>query len=262
MIIYPILFKEFIALRVRMTEQRYLGSEVVLSSSLLLFLGFSFLVPWDALSRFFLFFISFPILLFLLFRGRVESDRILKGVVFVILATVLVNFVVGIPLERSLQSLRWGVTSLGFFVCVYISAKIWGGNGIKYGSLFFLIVILVSVFTIGFYIYNNNYPSRITGFGFMGHPIIGPGGLLVVWGVGMVLLLSGQAASWKNWMLSFISLFLVASLIFLSQSRGPLLSLLIFLVVTLVSIMLRVGTNSRVILKYAVIILGGLVIAL
>lgn len=248
-----------------MTESRYRDKTFWLSSSLIAFIFVSFVVPWDALSRFFLFFISFPVLLSFVFNGRsgrLSVDPIILGAIFVVLASVAINFALDLPVDDSMQSVRWGVTTVGFILCVYISSKMWRSHSIGYSSVFFGIVLLVSVITLSLYVFEGKYPSRIQGFGFMSHPIVGPAGLICLWGAGMSLLISSRNIVNKSWFLSVIALIALLLVVFLSQSRGPLISLFIYLIALMVVVALHVGLGRRAFIRFSALFSGLIIVVM
>lgn len=215
-----------------------------ISVFLLLFIAFSFLVPWVALSRAFLFAGVLPLIIWACVRWKTEaglSDRsgwfAIGFVGFVAAATF---FPEGLSSKSQYQVVRWALSTAVFMLAVLVASEKWLDKPLPFARILMGVVAVSGVVTLLFYLWTGQYPARLSGFGFMGHPILGPSALISVWAIGLILYrVSGTRESVDQAILtaSFLVLFVV---VILAQSRGPLVALVGFLLISLF------GLNGRI----------------
>lgn len=203
------------------------------SAALLLFIFASFVTPWDAFSRFFLFFGLAPLVLIRCCRGNVAWGGLLVSSVGLVLLTAGMNLLAGVPLGDSLQALRWALSTGVFILSVYHCARCWQVSPRFYGRLILVMAGVIATFALAQYVWQSQYPARLTGYGFMSHPIVGPAGLFCLWGVGLTLIVAGRRLGVVDGWLLVISLAVLCPVLLLSQSRGPIISFAFYLFVLL-----------------------------
>lgn len=205
---------------------------------LLVFVFLGFLLPWPALFRAFLFFGAFPLAIVILVNFKRNSCFFDRSIIFCFLLVFYVVasdfFLANSSLAERFQVLRWGVSTSLFFLVVVVSSFVFLENPRFYATLIFLIVGFSALFSTGYYFWSEQFPQRLSGFGLLGHPILGPSALLGFWGAGYILFFKVAQYDWVSaaaFCSSFIALFVY---VFLTQSRGPLLSLIFIAICVLV----------------------------
>lgn len=234
-----------------------------LSIALIAFIALSFMTPWKALPRLFLFVgvtLSLVILLFYNYKDLIKKDKLVSAACSVVLYVALSNFLHNIELKEVLQSLRWSATTIIFIIAVALSSFYWATRPRIFSRLFISIVLIVSILTMVIHFWQGYYSARMSGVGFMGHPILGPSALMCLWAAGLVLMSKVKPLSVFDYCLvsfSFLSLF---SLTFMSQSRGPLISLIIYTIIMLFVMVLHLDLRKRSFVKIAASVVFFLVV--
>ena len=224
------------------------------SAALLLFLFASFVTPWDAFSRFFLFFGVVPLVLIRCCRGNVVWEGLLVSAVGLVLLTAGMNLLAGVPLDDSLQALRWALSTGFFILSVYHCARFWQMSPRFYGRLLLVMAGVIASFALAQYVWQSQYPARLTGYGFMSHSIVGPAGLFCLWGVGLTLIVAGRRLGVVDGSLLLASFAVLCPVLILSQSRGPIISFAFYLFVLLTY------TSAFANSKKQIAVVGGLVV--
>lgn len=207
---------------------------------LLLFIAFSFLVPWVALSRSFLLAGVLPLVVWACVRRKAEagiSDRsgwFAIGLIgFVTAATF---FPEGLSSKSQYQIVRWAFSTAVFMLAVLAASEKWLEKPLFFARILMGIVVAGAVVVLLFYLWTDQYPARISGFGFMGHPILGPSALISVWAIGLILYRMSETRERVDQAIVIVSFQVLFAVVILSQSRGPLAALLGFLLMFLLSV--------------------------
>ncbi|MEX1228064.1 MAG: O-antigen ligase family protein [Marinobacter sp.] len=223
-----------------------------LSVALVAFIALSFTTPWKALPRLFLLVgvtLALLTLLYNNYRDLFKIDNLVLSACSVVIYVALSNFFHVIELNEIMQSLRWSATTVMFIVAVALSSYYWATRPRIFSRLFILIVLLVSILTMVIHFSQGLYVTRISGVGFMGHPILGPAALMCLWAAGLTLMCRVKPLTKLDYILvslSFLSLFAIT---FLSQSRGPLISLTIYIIIMLFVMVLHLDLRKRSFVK-------------
>lgn len=213
---------------------------------LLLFIAFSFLVPWIALSRAFLFAGVLPLVLWAGVQRKAVAINDRSGwfavgfVGFVAVATFAPE---GLSSESKYQVVRWAVSTVVFMLAVLAASEKWLDKPRLFARILMGVVVVGGVVALLFYLWTGQYPARLRGFGFMGHPILGPSALISVWAVGLILYWVSETRERVDQIIIAVSFLILFAVVVLSQSRGPLAALLGFLVFFLLSVYWR---NERI----------------
>lgn len=205
------------------------------SFGLLAFLFFSLLIPWDDVSRFFFFAVSAPLSLVYIYKQGVpkefESLQV-KVIIAIVCYLSLRSFFSDSPFGESFRRFRWGVEILLFLLCFVLAFREWMSKARFYGALFAVMAGLAAISVIGKLLIAGEMPDRIFGFGFLDHPIRGSSTLLIIWSFGAVMLLTSYRLPPRpiHYGILLVSGLFVLAFVFLSKSRGPMLSgVLVFL---------------------------------
>lgn len=220
-----------------------------ISIFLLLFLTFSLLVPWIAFYRAFLFAGVFPLVLWGCIRsgtGIGVDDRsawlAIGLVVFVSVATFVPP---GLNLDDQYQVLRWGISTAIFILGVLSASARWLEKPLFYARVLVGVTAFAGMLALANYLWTDQYPARFSGFGFLSHPILGPASLISLWAIGMVMYQVDTRRSRTDNALIMLSFIVLLVVVFLSQSRGPFVALLVFLFFYSLSLQLVSGRAKR-----------------
>ncbi|MCP5208699.1 MAG: O-antigen ligase family protein [Hahellaceae bacterium] len=204
--------------------------EKIFSVSLLLFIAASILQPFDDLSRAFFFFGVVPSSMQLIYRHRhrlwqiVSADRIFI-VIMLLLSYLLISlfWTDEIASKVIFRYVRWWFETVFFILAAFLYAVLKMPVRFPHGVAILSIILLSSMISICNYFLLHSYPERLTGYGFLAHPILGASVLIMLWCVALLdrkVFASKIAIGLVSASLLFVFLFVV-----LTQSRGPLISL-------------------------------------
>ncbi|WP_417532083.1 O-antigen ligase family protein [Marinobacter lipolyticus] len=212
-----------------------------ISAFLLLFLTFSMLVPWIAFYRAFLFVGVFPLILWACVRREAQvgiDDRtgwLAVGLIgFVTAATFVPS---GLVPDEQYQIVRWAVSTAVFVLAVLAASQLWLSKPRFYARIMVGVVIVSGVLAVVHYLWAGQYPARISGFGFLSHPILGPSSLISWWAIAMVMYRMDCRRSVYDHAVIVLSFLVVFTIVMLSQSRGPFVALSVFMFTFLLSLM-------------------------
>jgi O-antigen ligase len=217
----------------RNTGARRFCAQYWISVFLLLFLSLALLVPWMAFYRAFLFFGVFPLLLWAIARRDPVVGVTNDYAVWLTLA-ILGYITFGSFAQTDLESkdqyqvMRWALSTAMFVLAVLIASQRWLGNSLFYARLIISVVALSGASALTFYFWTGQYPGRISGPSFLSHPILGPASLISWWAIGTVLYRADERRRIYDYLIMAVSCCIVFLVVVLSQSRGPLVGLLVF----------------------------------
>ncbi len=229
--------------------------------SLLLFLSFSLLLPWKAVYGVFLFAGVFPGVLWVCIAPRsrrlVNDRTIWLALAMLGYMTVGTFLPDGLKQDEQFQVVRWALSTSIFMLAVFVAAQRWLDQPRYHARLIVSVAFVASLLAIAHYFWAGQYPSRISGFGYLSHPILGPSALIAFWAVGMVTYRLDENRERFDHLVMGLSALSILILVILSQSRGPLGALLAFMVLYSASVLL-VSRRARA-RQYLV---GGVILAL
>lgn len=225
----------------------------------MLFLTFSLLVPWIAFYRAFLFVGVLPLVVWACARRDPStgiSDRSGWLAIALIGYVAVATFVpAGLAAEDQYQIVRWAFSTGVFVLAVLAASQRWLLQPLLYARILVFVAIFSGVLAIGNYLWTGQYPARFSGFGFLSHPILGPASLMSLWAIGMVMYRVDESRRRLDYAIIGTSLLVVLFVVILSQSRGPLVALLVFLFAYTLSVQLVSGQARR--WRYFWWLLGG-----
>lgn len=202
-----------------------------------LFLGLAIIQPSDDLFRSVYFAGILPLTFYLCWFGR---DQLLLRSLIPGLALLLFLFMTVMWSSHENESIgryfRWFLETVIFF-----AAATWCGyqvcrENLVFGRYLHLAVLAAAIASFSLYIYHGDYPGRIEGIGLARHPILGSSVLIALWALG-TLDIKTYTSRWL-W-LPFSSGIAVLIFVYLSQSRGPLLSFFGFVSCLVVLLLLK-----------------------
>jgi predicted tellurium resistance membrane protein TerC len=225
-----------------MTYQGFYQSRLfhVLNSGFLGFLILSVLVPWDDLFQGLFFAVVIPASLVAIRKYPELVKASIKpsfGMLFLIFLMVISSFFVSdAELSSSFQNLRYGVELFFLIVAVSLCMPAWLERPLFISSLFFYACIFVGVYGISDYFITGDFPKRLTipEISFLKLPILGAGTLFCVWLAGFLIKSSAKQAKASVNAVEVTAFCVVSFYILLSQSRGVILAVCVFLMLMLV----------------------------
>lgn len=230
------------------------------STALLAFIMLSFTTPWSALANGFLYFGVFPLLVRRIIKSDFHFGTLIIGPLFLLSFVAALNFISpNVPVDKSLQSLRWAFTSAVFIFSTYHVSRYWSCNPEFFSRLILGISCLISVISLSIYFSQGGHPGRLSGTGFMHHPIVGPAGLICIWGTAFLLLFSRRKFRNIDLVILLSSIVLVGAVLFFSQSRGPILSYSLLLILSFIFSLFCLNKKNRIILTIGVVIVLAIV---
>lgn len=145
------------------------------------------------------------------------------------------------------DQLRWGIEVLFLSSAIVLSSQCWLNSSRIYGRLFLFAVLLGALFALVVYIFQADFKIRLSGNGFLSHPIQGPSTLLVLWtlGFGLFFVPSRSPVRTSDYFLLFLSGLMVFFVAIFSQSRGPVAATLLTFSFSLFALYLVVPTVRR-----------------
>lgn len=205
--------------------------------SLLAFVFLALLVPWKDLYRFFFFVGVMPGVLWSLKRHGLPRALITPAPLLMAALIIYLScnsFVVSeVGFEESLDQFRWGIELLFLVAGVLIAGSCWLRSPRFYGVLFLGAVVIAGLSALLPYLWVSNFSARLTGFGFLSHPIQGASTLLVLWTMGVALLGLANAGKWFDRGLVLISAGVMIAVSIFSQSRGPVIAAIAMLLLAI-----------------------------
>ncbi|MBR9871045.1 MAG: O-antigen ligase family protein [Gammaproteobacteria bacterium] len=211
-----------------------------ISTFLLLFIAFSFLVPWIALSRAFFFAGVLPLIFWVCVKRDARagiSDRsgwfAIGFIGFVAVATFIPE---GVITDRQFQVVRWAFSTAVFMLAVLAASERWLNQPLLFARIFMAVVIASGAEAFAYYLWHDMYPARLEGAGFMGHPILGPSALISVWAIGLTLFRLGENRERLDQVIMIVSFLVLFAVTIFSQSRGPLVALVAFFLICLLAV--------------------------
>ena len=224
----------------------------LVNCGLLFFLFGAVLVPWDSLAKAIYYLVVVP---GVVFAGIGGAYRAIARDRFIILSVLLIFYVVASSLifgEGSvgghLKQVRWGLESIFLVLALSLSVPLWVRSPRYYGRVFIAVVLAASAVSIFNYVSAGDFSQRLSGYGFLEHPIIGPSVLIVFWAIGASLFaVADRLHAWEYGLL-VLTLAALATVCFFSMSRGPLLSLSAFVAIIFVVALARSRGVSRILL--------------
>lgn len=152
------------------------------------------------------------------------------GLVLAAYASIATFFISNATLSENLRAFRWGVEATFFLLTLFIVMGSVIESPLRWGRFFCGVTILGSVIAIIDFGLVKEFEGRLAGWGALTNPISAASVLLVYWAIGTFALLhNGQKVDSRDlaWSFSGLAFLLVVSL--LSESRGPVIALLIYL---------------------------------
>ncbi|MDX1694556.1 MAG: O-antigen ligase family protein [Ketobacteraceae bacterium] len=238
------------------------------------FFGFVFLSliqSWNDLSRLFLFALFLPAVIYSAAKGRLFLGRASP---FWLMAAALcfylfLSIVFLSESDEVSRYVRWLAETAIFVLGVFYIASLWRHAPLFYGAVFLAIAGVVSLYAVlGFHFVGvsavnavfpdavpDRYGSRLVWLGILEHPIKGPSMVVVLYALGAALFLGEERRPAPVCGLWVVSTLATAALCLSTASRGPIVSLLVF--VGLSGLFLITGNISRkAILQFLAIALG------
>jgi len=205
----------------------------------LLFLGLAVLQPSDDLFRFVYFASIIPLTLYLCWRDR-QAEQLLLGNLIPGLGLLLFLFISVMWSSHESESIgryfRWFVETVIFFVAVAWCGYEVRREKLSFGRYLHLIVLVAAIASLSLYVYKGGYPARLEGIGLLSHPILGSSVLISLWALGT---LDSKRYTSSRLGLLIGSGVAVLAFVYLSQSRGPLLSLCGFILCLIVLLLIK-----------------------
>lgn len=234
--------------------------KLLVSAFLLLFLATSLILPWSAFYRAFFFVGVIPVLLWAMFRCgvlRVVADPIIIASLSLVIFLTANTFMLGMgELDDKLQILRWALSTCFFIIGAYWASQRWVEDPLVSARLIMGLTLLGVLYTLLRYWLSDQYPGRISGDGFLGHPILGAAAVIALWAAGLVLYRLVCRLGKKDYLLIAIASISVFVFVVLSQSRGPVLSLMIFVILVAVLLVFSYKSRIKSHLIWVMVILG------
>ena len=188
-------------------------------------------IPYNDVYRGVYFLILAPATIIILYRERRTFFQSSPKSVW--LAALLLSYLflsvawsLNVNTHTGLRYFRWYLETLFFAACVYLLARDIDQRKIHFRSILHAIVLCVASVAIAKYIWGNLYPQRLTGPGFLAHTILGTSVLISLWVVGF---LDTSPFTKKNAPITILTTATLVIYALLSQSRGPLLSIILLL---------------------------------
>lgn len=235
--------------------------EELVSAAILLFFACSILLPWAEIGRFFFFGLSLPLAFYYVYKRKLPREflsfpmlamMVLVG--YLVVNSFLLSDVSG---HQDFRRLRWGVEIVLFLLAFTIACHYWIANPRTMGRSFALISGLAALIPVSVYIVNGDFSERITGAGFLGHPIRGASTLLVLWAFGAIgFLLAKSRMGLLDWALLVVSGALVFLFVVLSQSRGPIGAAVLLFGLLLISVSLKSANRKSLFLWGSGLLVG------
>lgn len=143
----------------------------------------------------------------------------------------LATFVISdASLAENIRAFRWGIETVFFLITLFIVMSTIIKSPRSWGRFFCGVTILGSVIAIVDFALFDDFEGRLAGLGALTNPISAAAVLLVYWAIGTFMLLyCGQKENGSDWTLAFLSLAFVLVVTLFSESRGPLVALLVYI---------------------------------
>lgn len=216
----------------------------------LAFLFIGLIAPWDSLYKAVFYVLLTPLLFWKLYRspGQITGqDGIIHLSLILVAYVACSSFIVSdASFSEHLRHFRWAIETLLLIFAMQIVTPYWLERPAFYGRLFLAAVLTASSITLLIYIANGQYPERLEGYGFLDHSIVAPAVLAVLWAMGFTLLNAAHSLKRQDHTLILISLIVMGILCLLTMSRGPIISLLVYLVFIGSVFILILNKNQRV----------------
>ena len=209
----------------------------IINFSLVLFLIFSVSVDCKICQRACFFVGIAPSVLFLL--ARKDRPAWLKDpliiLIFVFIAYLSLNsfFVSDGNIEGKIKQARWGLEILVLVCATIVASEFWLSRPFFYGRIFLAMVAAGALLAMGFNFPAAGFSGRLSGFGFLHNPIQGASVLLVLWCIGFFLVTRDRKPDNVDILSMFFSVSVLLIYTVLSQSRGPLFSLFIIIILSI-----------------------------
>ncbi|MBW0148527.1 O-antigen ligase family protein [Marinobacter arenosus] len=235
--------------------------EGLVATAILLFFACSILFPWAEIARFFFFGLSLPLAFYYVYKRKLPSEflsfpilamMILVG--YLVVNSFLLSDVSG---YQDFRRLRWGLEIVLFLLAITIACRYWIANPCTMGRSFALTSGLAALLPVAAYVVAGDFSQRITGAGFLDHPIRGASTLLVMWAFGAIgFLLAKNRVGLRDWTLLVISGALVFLFVVLSQSRGPIGAAVLLFGLLLFSISIKTANRKSLFLWGSGLLVG------
>lgn len=172
-------------------------------------------------------------------------------------ASITTFFVSEASLAENVRAFRWGVESTFFVFTLFIVLKSVIASSRVWGRLFCGMTILGAGIAFAQFSLFGDFQGRLAGWGALTNPISAASVLTVYWAIGTFLLLNDkQKVSGEDLALSFFALTCVLIVSLLSESRGPIIALLLYLLWFSVSLIVYKNYFRLLWLLPAIIIVG------
>jgi len=258
-------------------ENRFVSSEFLISTGILLFFFLSLVQPWNGVSKAFIMALVVPFALWSLISKRIDlKENLMIWVIFILLLVYLAisSLVFSEAEPRQIKRhVKWCFEVFLFCVAVFIVSQYWLSKANVYSNIFLILVLIVSIWAVlGFHfigvkavsaydpdLVKLRYGARLSWFGFLSHPIQGPSVVVSLYTIGIALYLHRSAVSFRSSLLVILSFVSVFVLCFMSGSRGPIGA---FLVVSVLFFFIACFKYSRNFWMPVLVFIGVLVAVL
>lgn len=124
----------------------------------------------------------------------------------------------------AIQYLRWFIETLVFSTAVYLYASTKQFERFPHGACLLWLLLVAIAISLVIYFIHQDFPKRLRGIGLLEHEILGSGVLITLWALALM-----DPKIWvpRQRPLVIAALLSVFVFVYLTQSRGPLLSLVI-----------------------------------
>ena len=158
------------------------------------------------------------------YRRLIQLDPFLKLFLAFIAYTSLSTFLVGTDLiSLDVEIFRWGIEAAFGLLVFWLCMPAIVSSPLLWARLFLLLAFLGS---LGGFLFG---PSRMAGLGVLYNPVQAASILMVYFAMGHFLLVQGETRwRWSDLVLVLVSFTAVAAFVFLSRSRGPILTFVIY----------------------------------
>ncbi len=229
-----------------------------ISAGMLTFLFVALVSPWDELYKTLFYVIIAPLVLLHFFSNHTShagSDRIMLWscalIIYVVISSLMMS---DAAMPQQLKQIRWAAETLILTGAMYIGVQQWLKQPRLHGRLFLIAVLVACTVTLISYAVRVDGIERLYGYGFLDHSIIGPAVLMVLWAMGLCLLMHEASMTLHDYGLALLSLVIIGAVTLMTMSRGPIISLLIYVAFIGTALYLNVPGRQRMAVLFGVLV--------